>query len=225
MSACLHRSVPSSGGAALVPGQNRDIRIVPGLAQRLADAPDVMRGEETQLAGAGLPAKGRQLVCMPGTHSKWVLVEDGAVAGSAPGRQVSCSRCLPRTRSSCAIRWANIRSRSPLTIRSSAAGAKTHWRKAAMSPRGCFPSARRPAAGPEADDAAACLSGPFDRRRDRLRQPPPWRRRGIGRAGRLGALGSASTRRRSALPGSASAPSTPTRRCVPGSSKPRAKTA
>jgi 2-dehydro-3-deoxygalactonokinase len=69
------------GGAAKVPGQSRDIRIVPGLAQRLADAPDVMRGEETQLAGAGLPAKGRQLVCMPGTHSKWVLVEDGAVAG------------------------------------------------------------------------------------------------------------------------------------------------
>jgi 2-dehydro-3-deoxygalactonokinase len=68
-------------GAARIPGQRRDIRIVPGLAQRLADAPDVMRGEETQLAGAGLPAKGRHLVCMPGTHSKWVLVEDGAVAG------------------------------------------------------------------------------------------------------------------------------------------------
>ncbi|TGS40722.1 MULTISPECIES: 2-dehydro-3-deoxygalactonokinase [unclassified Mesorhizobium] len=79
-------SVPSPlgailGGAARVPDQKRDIRIVPGLTQRLADAPDVMRGEETQLAGAGLPAKGRHLVCMPGTHSKWVLVEDGAVTG------------------------------------------------------------------------------------------------------------------------------------------------
>ena len=69
------------GGAARVADQKRDIRIVPGLAQRLADAPDVMRGEETQLAGAGLPAKGRHLACMPGTHSKWVVVEDGAVAG------------------------------------------------------------------------------------------------------------------------------------------------
>ena len=39
-------------GAVRVPGQQRDIRIVPGLAQRHADAPDVMRGEETQLAGA-----------------------------------------------------------------------------------------------------------------------------------------------------------------------------
>ncbi|RUV06080.1 2-dehydro-3-deoxygalactonokinase [Mesorhizobium sp. M1A.F.Ca.IN.020.06.1.1] len=68
-------------GAARIEGERRDIRIVPGLAQRLADAPDVMRGEETQLAGANLPAKGRHLVCMPGTHSKWVVVEDGAVAG------------------------------------------------------------------------------------------------------------------------------------------------
>jgi 2-dehydro-3-deoxygalactonokinase len=68
-------------GAVRVPNQPRDIRIVPGLAQRLTDAPDVMRGEETQLAGAGLPPNGRHLVCMPGTHSKWVEVEDGAVAG------------------------------------------------------------------------------------------------------------------------------------------------
>lgn len=67
-------------GAIRVPGTARDVRIVPGLAQRLADTPDVMRGEETQLAGAGLPTKGQHLVCMPGTHSKWVLVDDGAVA-------------------------------------------------------------------------------------------------------------------------------------------------
>lgn len=68
-------------GAARVPAAGRDVRIVPGLAQRLPDAPDVMRGEETQLAGAGLDGRGRHVVCMPGTHSKWVLVEDGAVTG------------------------------------------------------------------------------------------------------------------------------------------------
>lgn len=68
-------------GAARVPDARRDIRIVPGMAQRLADAPDVMRGEETQLAGARLTGKGRHIVCMPGTHSKWVLIEDGAVSG------------------------------------------------------------------------------------------------------------------------------------------------
>ncbi|MBR0965845.1 2-dehydro-3-deoxygalactonokinase [Bradyrhizobium diazoefficiens] len=66
--------------AARVPGEARDIRILPGIAQRDASAPDVMRGEETQLVGAlGLEAPGEALVCMPGTHSKWVRVTDGTV--------------------------------------------------------------------------------------------------------------------------------------------------
>jgi len=67
--------------AARVPGEARDIRILPGIAQRDAAAPDVMRGEETQLLGAlGLQAAGEAMVCMPGTHSKWVRVKDGTVA-------------------------------------------------------------------------------------------------------------------------------------------------
>src|SRR3546814_4789014 len=43
-----------------------------------------MRGEETQVLGAlaALPATGG-LVCLPGTHSKWVRVEDGALQGFA----------------------------------------------------------------------------------------------------------------------------------------------
>ena len=46
-------------------------------------APDVMRGEETQLLGAryldaSLEA-GAQLVCMPGTHTKWVSLHKGVV--------------------------------------------------------------------------------------------------------------------------------------------------
>ena len=66
--------------AVRVPGEARDIRILPGIAQRDARAPDVMRGEETQLLGAlGLDAAGEALVCMPGTHSKWVRVKDGIV--------------------------------------------------------------------------------------------------------------------------------------------------
>ncbi|MBR0714497.1 2-dehydro-3-deoxygalactonokinase [Bradyrhizobium liaoningense] len=68
-------------GAVSVPGQSRDIRILPGIAQRDARAPDVMRGEETQLLGAlGLDAADDALVCMPGTHSKWVTVTGGTVA-------------------------------------------------------------------------------------------------------------------------------------------------
>ncbi|KAA0699661.1 2-dehydro-3-deoxygalactonokinase [Neorhizobium sp. P12A] len=69
-------------GAVSVPGQSRDVRILPGLAQRSKEAPDVIRGEETQLLGA-IPAdsRGDQIVCMPGTHSKWVRVVDGMVTG------------------------------------------------------------------------------------------------------------------------------------------------
>lgn len=52
--------------------------IVPGLKQ--LDPPDVMRGEETQVAGflANTP-KFEGLVCMPGTHTKWVHVAGGKV--------------------------------------------------------------------------------------------------------------------------------------------------
>lgn len=66
--------------AVKVPGQDRDIRILPGIAQRDRSAPDVMRGEETQLLGAlGLDATGDALVCMPGTHSKWVRANGATV--------------------------------------------------------------------------------------------------------------------------------------------------
>jgi len=69
-------------GAKPISGQNRDIRILPGLAQRDAAHPDVMRGEETQLLGAiGSFAGSEGLVCMPGTHSKWVTVGNQTVGG------------------------------------------------------------------------------------------------------------------------------------------------
>jgi 2-dehydro-3-deoxygalactonokinase len=61
-----------------------DVQIVPGMrCTNPLGAPDVMRGEETQLLGAfaAHPAleHGRQLVCMPGTHTKWVILLDGTV--------------------------------------------------------------------------------------------------------------------------------------------------
>jgi 2-dehydro-3-deoxygalactonokinase len=59
--------------------------IVPGLLdESRAGQPDVMRGEETQVLGAlaALPAGGG-LVCLPGTHSKWVRVEGGVLQGFA----------------------------------------------------------------------------------------------------------------------------------------------
>jgi 2-dehydro-3-deoxygalactonokinase len=56
------------------------LRIVPGLLDRSGGTPDVMRGEETQLAGLqGLAPAAGSVVVMPGTHSKWVWLEDGRV--------------------------------------------------------------------------------------------------------------------------------------------------
>jgi 2-dehydro-3-deoxygalactonokinase len=47
-------------------------------------SPDVMRGEETQIAGAlalhPRLAAGRHVLCLPGTHSKWAYLEEGHVA-------------------------------------------------------------------------------------------------------------------------------------------------
>lgn len=55
-----------------------DIRILPGIAQARPDRPDVMRGEETQLLGVTEPDF-TGLVCIPGTHSKWIRIEAGRV--------------------------------------------------------------------------------------------------------------------------------------------------
>lgn len=60
---------------AKVPGT--EAAIVPGLVgAALAGGRDVIRGEETQIVGA---ADGDALFCLPGTHSKWVLVEGGRI--------------------------------------------------------------------------------------------------------------------------------------------------
>lgn len=55
-----------------------EVHILPGLSQ--ADPPDVMRGEETQIAGflAGEPDFAGVL-CLPGTHCKWVQIHKGTV--------------------------------------------------------------------------------------------------------------------------------------------------
>lgn len=60
------------------------VAIAPGLACiNPLGAPDVMRGEETQILGALATdpdlAYGRQILCLPGTHSKWALLNDGRV--------------------------------------------------------------------------------------------------------------------------------------------------
>jgi 2-dehydro-3-deoxygalactonokinase len=59
-------------------GEGRSAWIVPGVTWRdRTGVPDVIRGEETQLLGVlnELPRKSCW-VCLPGTHSKWVRLED-----------------------------------------------------------------------------------------------------------------------------------------------------
>ena len=69
--------------AALVPGRlrsGRTILFVGGLSTRGADGvPDVMRGEETQIAGALVEGNAPRLLLLPGTHAKWVRCEGETV--------------------------------------------------------------------------------------------------------------------------------------------------
>ena len=79
-----YRAVPC---APVVPGRltqaaaadrRLDVRIVPGLKQE--SPADVMRGEETQIAG--FLARQPQfdgVLCLPGTHSKWARISAGEV--------------------------------------------------------------------------------------------------------------------------------------------------
>ncbi|MDR7151641.1 2-dehydro-3-deoxygalactonokinase [Hydrogenophaga palleronii] len=79
------RAADLSHAFTVVPrGSGPSLHIVPGLIQR-GDLPNVMRGEETQIAGVlqSLAPNGdalqRMVIGLPGTHSKWALVEDGSI--------------------------------------------------------------------------------------------------------------------------------------------------
>ena len=81
---CPARPLAMAGASLRFEAGGRAIAILPGLScTGKTGAPDVMRGEETQILGAlrlhPALARGRHLFCLPGTHAKWVAVEDGAV--------------------------------------------------------------------------------------------------------------------------------------------------
>ena len=77
---CQCPSGASDIAAALswvVPGR---VAIVPGLSCERDGAPDVMRGEETQIFGAlDMLGLADALFVLPGTHSKWAEVRGGRV--------------------------------------------------------------------------------------------------------------------------------------------------
>ena len=79
-----YRAVPCAplarGALVTVPVKDSRItvQIAPGLKQ--VKPADVMRGEETQIAGALALVPGFDgAICLPGTHSKWVQVSAGEV--------------------------------------------------------------------------------------------------------------------------------------------------
>jgi 2-dehydro-3-deoxygalactonokinase len=59
-------------------GESTGIHFVPGVAQNTADGlPDVMRGEETEIIGQlSMSQQGDGVFVLPGTHSKWVSVNN-----------------------------------------------------------------------------------------------------------------------------------------------------
>ena len=70
------------GEATSVPTLDKrlDVRILSGLSQHTP--PDVMRGEETQIAGwLSKNPHWSGIVCLPGTHSKWVEIRQGEIVG------------------------------------------------------------------------------------------------------------------------------------------------
>ena len=75
---------PAGGETVSVPTRDPrlDVRIVPGLCR--SEPPDVMRGEETQIAGLlALEPVVAGSACLPGTHAKWARVSGGQVVGIA----------------------------------------------------------------------------------------------------------------------------------------------
>lgn len=69
-----------AAGVVAVPFEGARVRLVPGVSDRDAgDVPEVMRGEETQLAGVMAALSGRALACLPGSHAKWATLDGGRI--------------------------------------------------------------------------------------------------------------------------------------------------
>lgn len=77
--ACPARLADLAAHLCPLPGRP-NVRIVPGVSRADGDGThhDVMRGEEVQVFGA-VEGDERAVVCLPGTHSKWVLHDNGRI--------------------------------------------------------------------------------------------------------------------------------------------------
>ncbi|WP_284947513.1 2-dehydro-3-deoxygalactonokinase [Acidisoma cladoniae] len=80
--------LPCPAGAAdlaaatiAVPFNDAEVRLVPGVTAEDAGVPEVMRGEETQIIGTLRELGPSGVACLPGSHAKWVRVENGRIMG------------------------------------------------------------------------------------------------------------------------------------------------
>jgi 2-dehydro-3-deoxygalactonokinase len=79
-----YAAVPCRPVAALTNAPVRDTRIAVSICAGVMqqDPADVMRGEETQVAGLLVQHPNFEgAVCLPGTHCKWVRISDGKIVG------------------------------------------------------------------------------------------------------------------------------------------------
>jgi 2-dehydro-3-deoxygalactonokinase len=93
-------AIPDQIADACVTLRGGTVHIIPGLSCRNRfNAPDFLRGEETQILGALQLApvlrQGRWLLCLPGTHTKWAVLADGSVREflSAPTGELFAVLC------------------------------------------------------------------------------------------------------------------------------------
>jgi 2-dehydro-3-deoxygalactonokinase len=74
----------AAASVAHLSASGTEVAIVPGArCVNPRGAPDVMRGEETQIIGAlrldARLTRGRHVIALPGTHTKWALLNDGTL--------------------------------------------------------------------------------------------------------------------------------------------------
>lgn len=78
---CPAGAAELAGALMPVPFDGATVLLLPGVSGAGADGvPEVMRGEEAQVMGE-LDRIGAGLACLPGSHSKWVRVSGGRIAG------------------------------------------------------------------------------------------------------------------------------------------------
>ena len=160
-----------------VPG---DIRILPGLSQNDPAAPNVMRGEETQLLGLP-PSDDTRLVCMPGTHCKWTRMEGGTVTRFTTAMTGELFAALSQHT---VLRHSVRQSQTPPDAPAFLAALDLVLDTPASLVDAPFRAARRPASGGAGPRGRRRPSvGPADRGRDRRPAPAPRRADPAGRHG------------------------------------------